>query len=72
MYGMNVPRGTWMVSMKIDSDAIWQEWVKENRIKGFSIEGMFTRKVDLSADSFLGELEEILEDVRAEVASVKK
>jgi len=72
MYGMNVPRGTWMVSMKIDSDAIWQEWVKENRIKGFSIEGMFTRKVDLSADSFLGELEKILEDVRAEVASVKK
>jgi len=72
MYGMNVPRGTWMVSMKIYSDAIWQEWVKENRIKGFSIEGMFTRKVDLSADSFLGELEEILEDVRAEVASVKK
>jgi hypothetical protein len=33
---------------------------------------MFTRKVDLSADSFLGELEEILEDVRAEVSSVKK
>ena len=71
-YGMNVPRGTWMVSMKIDSDAIWEEWVKENRIKGFSIEGMFTRKVDLSADSFLGELEDILEDVRAEVSSVKK
>ena len=71
-YGMNVPRGTWMVSMKIDSDAIWEEWVKENRIRGFSIEGMFTRKVDLSADSFLGELEDILEDVRAEVSSVKK
>jgi hypothetical protein len=71
-YGMNVPKGTWMVSMKIDSEAIWEEWVKENRIRGFSIEGMFTRKVDLSADSFLGELEEILEDVRAEVSSVKK
>jgi hypothetical protein len=40
-YGLNVPVGTWMVSVKVENDAIWQEWVKEGRVKGFSIEGYF-------------------------------
>ena len=32
MYSLNVPVGTWMVSMKVDSEAIWNEWVKEGKV----------------------------------------
>lgn len=45
VYGLDVPVGTWMVSVKVDNEAIWQEWVKEGRVKGFSIEGFFANKV---------------------------
>lgn len=46
LYGLDVPVGTWMVTMKVDNDAIWQEWVKEGRVKGFSIEGYFAAKAE--------------------------
>lgn len=69
-YQMSVPVGTWMVSMKVDSDALWNEWVKAGKVKGFSIEGLFTRRneeTELSADggwaafgNFLDEIVSIL------------
>lgn len=40
-YGLDVPAGTWMVSMKVDDQAIWQDFVKNNKVFGFSIEGQF-------------------------------
>ena len=48
IYGLDVPVGTWMVSMKVDNDAIWEKYVKEGSVKGFSIEGFFTNKYDLA------------------------
>ena len=55
MYGLDVPLGTWMVTMKVNNQAIWAEWVKEGKVKGFSIEGFFVDKMevqqaDMSAD----------------------
>lgn len=40
-YGLDAPVGTWLVSMKINDDSVWQ-LAKEGHIKGFSIEGYFT------------------------------
>jgi hypothetical protein len=48
IYGLDVPVGTWMVSMKVDNDAIWEKYVKEGSVKGFSIEGFFTNKYELA------------------------
>ena len=42
LYNLNVPVGTWMVSVKVNNDQIWEEFVKTGRVKGFSIEGYFT------------------------------
>ena len=39
-FGINVPLGTWLISMKIEDDNIWK-MAKEGVIKGFSIEGYF-------------------------------
>ena len=47
-YGLNVPVGTWMVSMKVNNDTIWNDFVKTGKVKGFSIEGYFADKVEMS------------------------
>ena len=46
-YGLNVPVGTWMVSMKVDNDEIYEK-AKNGEVKGFSIEGYFADKLDMS------------------------
>ena len=48
MYGMDLPVGTWMVSMKVHNDEIWNDYVKNGKVKGFSIEGYFVDKVEAS------------------------
>jgi hypothetical protein len=45
-YGFNLPKGTWMVSMKADNEQIWAK-AKSGEIKGFSIEGYFADKLSL-------------------------
>ncbi len=41
--GFNLPKGTWMVSMKVEDEEIWQG-IKSGKYKGFSIEGLFKFK----------------------------
>ena len=45
-YGLDLPLGTWMVSMKVDNDDIWDNYVKQNKIVGFSIEGYFADRLN--------------------------
>mgnify|MGYP003704849237 CR=1 FL=1 len=44
-YGLNLPKGTWVGLMKITDDKLWNEFVKSGKIKGFSIEGLFSHKL---------------------------
>jgi hypothetical protein len=44
LYGFSLPKGTWMISMKVDNDEVWQD-VKDGKVKGFSIEGYFADKM---------------------------
>ena len=44
-FGLNMPIGTWMISMKVDNDDIWNNYVKDGSVKGFSIEGYFADKL---------------------------
>ena len=43
-YNLNMPVGTWMVSVKVNNDEIWEEFIKTEKVKGFSIEGFFSDK----------------------------
>ena len=63
-YDMDLPIGTWMVSMKVNNDEVWNDYVKTGKVKGFSIEGYFTDKVAMS-NEFVTEEEatEILEEI---------
>ena len=59
-YGLNVPVGTWMGAVKVNNDEIWNEYVKTNKVKGFSIEGYF-------ADKMESPKEKVKEDMSSEI-----
>ena len=42
-YGLNVPVGSWCISMKAENDEVYN-LAKEGKVKGFSIEGFFADK----------------------------
>lgn len=55
VYGFDLPKGTWMISMKVMDDNIWEK-VKNGDVKGFSIEGYFAEKYEMSAREKVAEL----------------
>ena len=69
-YGLDVPLGTWMVSMKVYNDQVWEEFVKSGKVKGFSIEGYFVDKVNFSDASDTKQIS--LLDSISEVEAEKK
>jgi len=63
-YGLDVPVGTWCISMKADNDDIYN-LAKQGKIKGFSIEGYFSDKVEKKELSKEDEEVEILRTIMA-------
>ena len=71
-YGLDVPVGTWMVSMKVESEDVWNDYVKDGKVKGFSIEAFFSDRMssrpkdkDLKEEAsqeFIDTIKKILED----------
>lgn len=55
VYGFDLPKGTWMITMKVMDDNIWEK-VKNGEVKGFSIEGYFVEKYEMSAREKVAEL----------------
>jgi hypothetical protein len=51
LYNLNVPVGTWMGTVKVNNDEVWNEYVKTNKVKGFSIEGYFADKMESPKES---------------------
>ena len=65
-YGLDMPIGSWMVSMKVDNDEVWNNYVKKNKIKGFSIEGYFADKLSRPKDKIndiYSEDDKLLKDI---------
>ena len=60
-YGLSLPVGTWMVSMKVNNEDVWQNYVKSGKVKGFSIEGYFVDKVNLKSELSTIEEEEAMQ-----------
>jgi len=49
LYGLKMPVGTWMITMSVDNNNIWEK-VRKNLIRGFSIEGYFADKLQRPQD----------------------
>ena len=45
LYGFKMPVGTWFVKMKVENEEVWNK-VKNNEVRGFSIEGYFVDKIE--------------------------
>lgn len=48
-HGFNLPKGTWMISMKVNNEDVWKD-VKEGKVKGFSIEGYFADRYSMKQE----------------------
>ena len=58
-YGLDVPVGTWMGAVKVDNDKIWNEYVKTDKVKGFSIEGYFADKMEQPKNEVKKDMSEV-------------
>ena len=72
VYNLNMPIGTWMVSMKVNNDDIWENYVKTNKVKGFSIEGYFVDKVNFAKQEMLSIEEEEAKLILSQITAVIK
>jgi len=59
LYGFSLPKGSWMVKMRIDNDELWSK-IKSGELKGLSIEGYFVDKMQKMSEMNLTD-EQILE-----------
>ena len=49
--GFNYPKGSWVATMKVDSDEVWESYVKDGKVKGFSIDAFVElQEVNLNKD----------------------
>jgi len=80
-YGMDLPLGTWVGSVKVNNEQIWNEFVKTGKVKGFSIEGYFADKMERPKDQTIkdelaaieeAEAEYLLSEIRAIIKSDKR
>jgi hypothetical protein len=65
-YGMDLPLGSWVGSVKVNNDQIWNEFVKTGKVKGFSIEGYFADKMERPNDSTIKDELAAIEEAEAE------
>lgn len=68
-FGLSYPRGSWIATMKVDNDEIWDEYVKSGKVLGFSIDAFVTLKevnlksnIEMAEDkkSFADQVNEVL------------
>jgi hypothetical protein len=64
VYGLEYPAGSWLVAMKVDSDEIWNDYVKTGKVTGFSIDAIVKlkevkNKTELSMSKIIETLKEV-------------
>ena len=66
VFGMNYPKGTWMIMVKVSDDQTWNK-IKEGKLRGFSVQGYFLEKMKFEqqqTNTVLEEIKNILKEVR--------
>jgi len=41
-FGFSYPKGSWIATMKVDSDEVWNDYVKTGKVQGFSVDAMIS------------------------------
>lgn len=42
--GLSYPKGSWMATMKVDSEDVWSNYVSTGKVKGFSVDALVSLK----------------------------
>ena len=50
LYGLDAPVGSWVGSVKVNNEKVWQEYILTKKCRGFSIEGFFADKIESPND----------------------
>lgn len=69
-YGLALPEGTWVGMFKITDDKIWNDYIKEGKVKGFSIEGLFSHKLVKASMVIEDIIEKEISDLSEEEARI--
>ena len=69
-FGMSYPKGSWIATMKVDNDEIWNNYVKTGEVKGFSVDAMVNLKeINLKSEiNMSNQLVELLKDLPSKIA----
>lgn len=69
-FGMSYPKGSWIATMKVDNDEIWNNYVKTGEVKGFSVDAMVNLKeINLKSEiNMSNQLVELLKDLPNKIA----
>lgn len=55
-FGFSYPKGSWIAVMKVDSDEVWEGYVKTGKVQGFSIDAMLSlEEVNLKSNINMSE-----------------
>jgi hypothetical protein len=66
--GLNCKKGSWASVVKVDSDEIWEEYVKTGQVQGFSIDAMLSLKeVNLKSEIEMSEQKSIAESISSAI-----
>src|SRR5690606_32568626 len=66
-FGLSYPKGSWIATMKVDSDDVWNNYVKNGKVKGFSVDAMIDLKqINLKNEINMSDkLDSFMKDVKA-------
>ncbi len=63
-FGFSYPKGSWLATMKVDSEDIWNDYVKTGRVKGFSIDALLSlEEVNLKSNIEMSKTDSLLERI---------
>lgn len=48
LFGFSYPKGSWLATMKVDNDEVWNDYVKTGKVKGFSIDAFIDLEEEIN------------------------
>ena len=72
-FGMSFPKGSWMATMKVDNDDIWNNYVKTGEVEGFSVDAMVDlEEINLKSEVKMSENKSIITMLKEIISGAEK
>ena len=71
IYNLNAPVGSWVISMKVEDDELWNEIKEGKKYTGFSIEGFFSDRAQIKKPDAKSEMSTDEEEAELILSKIK-